>query len=164
MKKKQRKSYTAAFKVKIALEAIKGQRTTNEIATHYDVHPNQVTQWKKQAIESLPDVFSTRRERDVQGEGSLKAELYQQYTRTPFYGVLKMTAWPRENGHPVNCKRVLRLPRLMGVEAIYPKPRLSLASPGHQIYPDLLRGVKVTRVNQVWSADITCVRRPGRIF
>jgi transposase len=78
MKKKQRKSYTAAFKVKIALEAIKGQRTINEIATHYDVHPNQVTQWKKQAIESLPDVFSTRRERDAQGEEALRAELYQQ--------------------------------------------------------------------------------------
>jgi transposase-like protein len=78
MKKKQRKSYTAAFKVKIALEAIKGQRTINEIATHYGVHPNMVTQWKKQAIESLPDVFSTRRERDAQGEEALKAELYQQ--------------------------------------------------------------------------------------
>ena len=48
MKKKQRKTYTSALKVKIALEAIKGQRTINEIATHYDVHPNQVTQWKKQ--------------------------------------------------------------------------------------------------------------------
>jgi len=47
MKKKKRKSYTAAFKVKIALEAIKGQSTINEIATHYGVHPNQVTQWKK---------------------------------------------------------------------------------------------------------------------
>jgi putative transposase len=78
MKKKQRKSYTTAFKVKIALEAIKGQRTINEIATHYGVHPNMVTQWKKQAIESLPDVFSTRRERDAQGEEALKAELYQQ--------------------------------------------------------------------------------------
>src|SRR6185295_10484594 len=62
----------------IALEAIKGQRTINEIATHYGVHPNMVTQWKKQAIESLPDVFSTRRERDAQGEEALKAELYQQ--------------------------------------------------------------------------------------
>jgi putative transposase len=72
MKKKQRKSYTAAFKVKIALEAIKGQRTINEIATHYGVHPNMVTQWKKQAIESLPDVFSTRRERDAQGKKLLK--------------------------------------------------------------------------------------------
>jgi transposase len=68
MKKKQRKSYTAAFKVKIALEAIKGQRTINEIATHYGVHLNMVTQWKKQAIESLPDVFSTWRERDAQGQ------------------------------------------------------------------------------------------------
>jgi putative transposase len=84
--------------------------------------------------------------------------LDEQYTRTPFYGVLKMTAWLRENGHAVNCKRVRRLLRLMGLEAIYPKPRLSLASPGHQIYPYLLRGVKVTRVNQVWSADITYVR------
>ena len=87
--------------------------------------------------------------------------LDEQYTRTPFYGVLKMTAWLRENGHSVNCKRVRRLLRLMGLEAIYPKPRLSLASPGHQIYPYLLRGVKVTRVNQVWSADITYVRLLG---
>jgi putative transposase len=51
--------------------------------------------------------------------------LDEQYTRTPFYGVLKMTAWLRENGHPVNCKRVRRLLRLMGLEAIYPKPRLA---------------------------------------
>jgi len=87
--------------------------------------------------------------------------LDEQYTRTPFYGVLKMTAWLRENGHPVNCKRVRRLLRLIGLEAIYPKPRLSLASPGHPIYPYLLRGVKVTRVNQVWSADITYVRLLG---
>lgn len=87
--------------------------------------------------------------------------LDEQYTRTPFYGVLKMTAWLRENGHPVNCKRVRRLLRLMGLEAIYPKPRLSIALPSHQIYPYLLRGVKVTRVNQVWSADITYVRLLG---
>jgi len=84
--------------------------------------------------------------------------LDEQYTRTPFYGVLKMTAWLRESGHPVNCKRVRRLLRLMGLEAIYQKPRLSIPSPGHQIYPYLLRGVKVTRVNQVWSADITYIR------
>lgn len=84
--------------------------------------------------------------------------LDEQYTRTPFYGVLKMMAWLRENGHPVNCKRVRRLLRLMGLEAIYPKPRLSIPSPGHQVYPYLLRGMKVTRVNQVWSADITYIR------
>jgi putative transposase len=80
--------------------------------------------------------------------------LDEQYTRTPFYGVLKMTAWLRENGHQVNCKRVRRLLRLMGLEAIYQKPRLSIPSPGHQVYPYLLRGVKVARVNQVWSAEM----------
>ena len=75
---KQRKIYSAEFKVKIALEAIKGQRTINEIASHYGVHPNQVMQWKKQAMEGLPDVFSTRRERAAQDEEALKAQLYQQ--------------------------------------------------------------------------------------
>jgi transposase-like protein len=77
-KKQQRKSYTTEFKVKVALEAIKGQRTINEIATHYGVHPNLVTQWKKQAVESLPDVFSTKRERDAEEEEALKAKLYQE--------------------------------------------------------------------------------------
>jgi transposase-like protein len=78
MKKRQRKTYTTEFKVKIALEAIKGQRTISEIASHYGVHPNMVTQWKKQVIESLPDVFSTRRERVAEDQESLKAQLYQQ--------------------------------------------------------------------------------------
>lgn len=77
-KKTQRKSFTTEFKVKIALEAIKGQRTLNEIASQYGVHPNQVTQWKRQAIESLPEVFSTKRERDAEDEEALKAQLYQQ--------------------------------------------------------------------------------------
>lgn len=77
-KKQQRKSYTTEFKVKVALEAIKGQRTINEIATHYSVHPNLVTQWKKQAVASLPDVFSTKRERVAEEEEALKAKLYQE--------------------------------------------------------------------------------------
>jgi transposase-like protein len=77
-KKRQRKSFTKEFKVKIALEAIKGQRTVNEIASQYGVHPNQVTQWKRQAIESLAEVFSTKRERVAEDEEALKAQLYQQ--------------------------------------------------------------------------------------
>lgn len=76
--KKQRKTYTTEFKVKIALEAIKGQRTINEIASHYSIHANQVTQWKKQALEGLPDVFSTRRVRAAEDEETIKAQLYQQ--------------------------------------------------------------------------------------
>lgn len=79
MKKKQpRKTYTTDFKVKIALEAIKAQRTINEIASYYSLHPNLVMNWKKQAIESLPEVFSARRERNEIEDQVLKEQLYQQ--------------------------------------------------------------------------------------
>jgi putative transposase len=84
--------------------------------------------------------------------------LDEQYTATPFYGVRRMTAWLRHQGYAVNPKRVSRLMRVMGLEAIYPKPRLSQPGAGHEIYPYLLRGVTVDRVNQVWSADITYIR------
>ena len=76
--KKQRKSYTAAFKAKVALEAIKGQRTTNEIASAYEVHPNQVTQWKKQAVSQLSEIFSNGRARADTAEEDLRNQLYQQ--------------------------------------------------------------------------------------
>ena len=81
-----------------------------------------------------------------------------QYTATPFYGIRRMTAWLQRQGYAVNHKRVGRLLRQMGLEAIYPKPRLSQPAADHVIYPYLLRGVSVDRVNQVWSADITYVR------
>lgn len=82
----------------------------------------------------------------------------KQYTETPFYGIRRMTAWLRNQGYAVNRKHVRRLMRQMGLEAIYAKPRLSQPAEGHQIYPYLLRGVTITRANQVWSADITYVR------
>jgi putative transposase len=84
--------------------------------------------------------------------------LDEQYTRTPFYGVRRMTAWLCAQGERVNEKRVRRLLRVLGLAAIYPKPRLSEAAPGHRIYPYLLRNVAITRVNQVWSTDITYIR------
>jgi putative transposase len=84
--------------------------------------------------------------------------LDEPYTATPFYGVRRMTAWLRGQGYVVNRKRVARLLHRMGLEALYPKPRLSQPAAGHTIYPYLLRGVTVERVNQVWSADITYIR------
>ncbi len=84
--------------------------------------------------------------------------LDEQYTRTPFYGVERMTAWLRQLGYAINRKRVRRLLREMGLEAIYPKPRLSDPQAGHRIYPYLLRDVEIERVNQVWSTDITYIR------
>jgi len=84
--------------------------------------------------------------------------LDEQYTRTPFYGVCRMRAWLQTQGYEVNPKRVRRLLRLMGLEAIYQRPRLSTPAPGHRIYPYLLRGVMIARPNQVWSTDITYIR------
>ena len=84
--------------------------------------------------------------------------LDEQYTATPFYGVRRMTAWLRSQGYPVNHKRVARLLQQMGIAAIYAKPKLSQGATGHTIYPYLLRGVKVARVNHVWSTDITYIR------
>jgi putative transposase len=88
----------------------------------------------------------------------LMRRLDEQYTETPFYGVRRMTAWLGTQGYDVNPKRVRRLLRRMGLEAIYPGPRTSTAAPGHRIYPYLLRGVAITERNQVWSTDITYVR------
>ena len=82
----------------------------------------------------------------------------EEYTSYPFYGVEKMTAVLRRQGHSVNPKRIRRLLRLMGLEAIYPKPNLSKASKEHKIYPYLLRGVSIGRIDQVWSTDITYIR------
>jgi putative transposase len=85
--------------------------------------------------------------------------LDEQYTLTPQYGVERMTAWLKRKGLVIGHNRVRRLMRLMGLEAIYPKPRLS--RPGgreNRKYPYLLRGLTIERPNHVWAADITYIR------
>jgi putative transposase len=82
----------------------------------------------------------------------------EQYTKRPFFGSRRMTVWLGEQGHRVNRKRVARLMEQMGIAAVYPKPNLSRPAEGHKIFPYLLRGVEVNRVNQVWSTDITYIR------
>jgi putative transposase len=84
--------------------------------------------------------------------------LDEQYTRAPFYGSRKMTEWLRTKGFEINRKRVARLMELVGIEAVYPKPKLSQPGEDHKIYPYLLGGVEVSRINQVWSTDITYIR------
>lgn len=81
----------------------------------------------------------------------------RQYLDRPFYGSRRMTAWLRNQSYDVNRKRVRRLMGIMGLRAIYRRPRTSQPAPGHQVYPYLLRGVEITRPNQVWTADITYI-------
>ena len=76
--KRQRRQYSADWKAKVALEAIKGQRTVQEIASHYEVHPTLVTHWKKQLLEGAAEIFSNGKRAAADADEELKAELYQQ--------------------------------------------------------------------------------------
>ncbi len=82
----------------------------------------------------------------------------EQYTKTPFYGVPRLTVWLRSQGHVVNRKRVARLMRKMGLAAIYPKPKPSGIAKPSKMYPYLLKGLSIIRPNQVWATDITYIR------
>jgi putative transposase len=83
--------------------------------------------------------------------------LDEQYLKTPFFGSRRMTETLRGKGHVISRKRVRRLMRLMGLEAIYQKPRTSIASPAHKKYPYLLAGLTIDRPGQVSAADITYI-------
>ena len=174
----QRKRYSAEFKARVALEALKGHQTVNELASTYGVHPTQITHWKHRLQQEMPEIFSARRAKREDAQEALQAQLYQQigqlkveldwlkkkldwpldakrgvmepahpqisiarqcelvglsrssyddssagetaenwyfmrlvdeqYTRTPFYGVRRMTVWLRQQGYAVNPKRVAR--------------------------------------------------------
>ena len=87
----------------------------------------------------------------------LMARMDRQYLKMPFYGSRRMKAWLLAEGYLVSRSKVRRLMRLMGLEAIYRRPNTSKPAPGHRVYPYLLKGVDVNRVDQVWAADITYI-------
>ncbi len=224
---RKRKNHTPAFKAQVALAALKGYRTVNELAGHFGVHPTLIHAWKKQLLAGAEAAFANGAKPDADDGEARQRELYEQigrlkmelewlkkksprsperlrplieaghpelsvrrqcellglnrsslyhepaaetaenlrlmrlideeYTAHPFLGSRRMAAWLAGQGEAVNRKRVQRLMRLMGLEAIYPKPRLSAAGRGQRVFPYLLRGVAVERPDQVWSADITYV-------
>jgi putative transposase len=88
---------------------------------------------------------------------ALMKQIDKQYLVTPFYGSRRMKVWLDRQGHRVNRKRIQRLMRTMGLQAIYRRPRTSQPGPGHKVYPYLLGGMEITRANQVWAADITYI-------
>ena len=91
-------------------------------------------------------------------DANLMRLIDEQYTRTPFYGYRRMTQHLRQLGFSVNHKRVRRLMRKLGLEAIYPQPNLSKPGKDHLTYPYLLKGVAVEYSDQVWATDITYIR------
>ena len=97
----------------------------------------------------------------AKGESALNLTLMKlidaQFLKTPYYGSRQMARHLRRQGYCVGRHRVRRLMRLMGIEAVYQKPKTSQPHPEHKIYPYLLRGIDITRNNQVWCADITYI-------
>ena len=100
--------------------------------------------YKPQAIDSMT-------------QGLMKA-IDEGYTRYPFYGTRRMSVHLQRQGYEVNRKRVQRIYKLLGLEAVYPKPKTSEANKQHKVYPYLLTDVAIKRVHQVYSTDITYIR------
>ena len=220
-----RKNYAPTLKAKVAVEAIKGNKTATQIGQAFSVHPNLVAIWKKQALDQLPDIFSNgqsqtagrcRKGRAVSADrqaesrarlsqkkswpvrlrksadGStrnirelsirqqcellglptstyyyqprpesdenlrLLRQLDELYLQVPFFGSRRMAVTLN-----VNRKRMQRLMRILGIEALYPKPNLSRPEPGRQIFPYLLRDLEIVGADQVWSTDITYIPMRG---
>lgn len=231
---KKRRVHPADFKAKIGLEAVRGVKTINEIAQEHNVHPQLVTQWKKEILENAGSLFDSKRgpkpvdesspedklyseigrlkmetdwlkktrsvsrdermdwlepehmdlpltrqcelagvsratvyrrleatarqRHEDQQDDELRALIDEEYTGRPFYGSRRMAVFLRAQGHRTNRKRVQRLMREMGLAGMAPGPATSKPHPRHKVYPYMLRGVAVTRPNQVWSTDLTYIR------
>lgn len=124
-------------------------------------HPELSIRRQCELLELSPSTFYYRPRRESVFNERLMGMIDREHLRAPFLGVGQMTRVLNRllepEGIPVNPKRVRRLMRLMGLEAIYPKPRTSVKHPGHAVYPYLLKGLVVDRPDQVWCTDITYI-------
>ena len=131
MSEKKRKVFSGEFKAKVALEAVRGVKTVNEIALDFGVHPTQVGQWKRELQEQAGSLFEARRSPKPVDESASPERLYSE---------------------------IGRLMGILGLAGMAPGPDTSRQHPQHKTHPYLLRGVEISRPNHVWSADITYIR------
>lgn len=124
-------------------------------------HPHLRVTWQCELLVLAPASSSSQPMPESEEKLRLMRWLAEQETHTPFDGMKKMTGVLRGLGSEVNHKRGARLFRLMGLEAISPKPRLSQPGEHAQRYPYVLRGMRSERVNQVWRTDIPSIRLKG---
>nr|WP_093022778.1 IS3 family transposase [Sphingobium sp. YR768] len=228
MSKRPRRNHSPAFKAKVALAAVKGEKTLAELAQQFDVHPNQITQWRGQLLEGAAGVFGSETRSEaaapaidvktlhakigeltlvngffVRGarEGGTVAERKTMIDRShalplarqarelgisrggiyylprpvppadlaimrridelhlefPFAGSRMLRDLLRQEGIEIGRQHVATLMKKMAIEAIYRRPNTSKPTPGHKIYPYLLRKLPIVRPNQVWATDISYI-------
>jgi len=227
MSRRARRNHTPAFKAKVALAAVKGDRTLAQLAEQFDVHPNQIASWKAQLEGGAADVFgpgggqagrATCRRREVAARQDRRADAGERFFRRsaqqgrpaerkamidrthdlpiarqaealnisrgsvyylprpvspkdlalmrrldrlhlelPFAGSRMLRGLLAAEGCKIGRRHVKTLMRRMGIEALYRRPHTTKPEPGHKIYPYLLRGMEITRPNQVWAMDITYI-------
>ncbi len=225
MSRRPRRNHSAEFKAKVALAAVRGDRTLSELASQFDVHPNQITQWKTQLLDRAAQLFGagtgqaekpvdmkvlhakigelalendffrgraheggiagrkamTDRDhklplaRQAKAVGISRGSIYYRprpvgeaglglmrridelHLEYPFAGSRMMRGLLRQEGLSSGRRHIATLMRRMGIEALYRKPNTSRRRPGHTVYPYLLRGLEVSRPNQVWAMDITYI-------
>ncbi|MEC7299868.1 MULTISPECIES: IS3 family transposase [unclassified Sulfitobacter] len=227
MARRPRRNHSPAFKAKVALAAIKGEKTLVELAQDFDLHPNQIKQWRDQLLEGATGVFGEAPKGDAEpridvktlhakigeltlengffvrrarqggsaaerkkmidrnaklslsrqamvlgisrgsiyyqpqpvGEADLKLmhRIDQLHMEFPFAGSRMLKGLLVQEGHTVGRLHVATLMKRMGIEALYRKPNTSKPTPGHKVYPYLLRNLTITRPNHVWAMDITYI-------
>jgi putative transposase len=154
----------------MALAAIRGEKTLSELAEQFDIHPNQITQWKSQLLEGAASVFGGEAKAMPAAEAvdymprptsdadlMLMRRIDELHLDYPFAGSRMLRDMLFQQGLEVGRRHVRTLMRKMSIEAIYRRPNTSKPAPGHRIYPYLLRGLAITRPNRVWAMDITYI-------
>ncbi|MBI5164518.1 MAG: IS3 family transposase [Magnetospirillum sp.] len=159
MTRRARRTHSPAFKAKVALAAIKGDKTLAELAQPYDVHPNQITTWRAPLLEGAAGVFGCSPAEALEPAVDLAVmrRIDQLHLDFPFAGSRMLRDFLRAEGVKIGRCRVITLMRRMGIEALYRRPNTSKPAPGHQVFPYLLRKLTIDRPNQVWAMDITYI-------
>ncbi|MDA0911499.1 MAG: IS3 family transposase [Proteobacteria bacterium] len=151
--KMKRKPNTAAYKFKVVLAALRGEKSAAELCQEFRIVSSQLHKWKKQ-----------RARDDENLTVDVINEIRDIYAKRPFQGYKRITDDLKDRGHPVNHKRVYRLMKMMGLQAVYHRKNLSKRHQEDGVYPYLLKKHLPEKVHDCWQVDITYIKTAKRFI